>query len=103
MAGTQGLNITGLATLPFANGGITYTAAYSLTTHEILILKNSSVVDRIEAFEGLPSGQLQLTWYPYTENSVAHLVLVAAGSDATVEVPIDTWIAAPRPDHYRHL
>ncbi len=84
IAGTQGLNITSLATTATSYSGVVYTAAYSATTNEILILQNLSLTARIPALSGLPSGTLQLTWYPYS----THLVLVIAGSDATVEYPV---------------
>ena len=95
VSGTQGLNITKLATYGSVvnDGTVTgaYTVAYSAGTREVLVIRNQTVIDRISAFEGLPSGDLRLTLYATSSN----LYLVATGSDATVYVPLAVLQAAP--------
>jgi len=93
---TTGLNISTVVTLPhaaisyFQGPNTAYTAAYSATSNEILIYKDLSQAARLPALAGLPSGTLQLSWHVY-KDTVSHLLLVVAGTDATVEYPVDTW------------
>jgi hypothetical protein len=85
VSGTQGLNITQLATYPTTVNSLVYTAAYSDNTRELLILQGTQVVSRIPAFEGLPSGTPRLAIYLNSST----LYAVVAGSDGTVEVPLN--------------
>jgi|GEM_PF-3459668 len=101
---TSGLNITGLQTLPHlasssTNGPNTaYTVAYSATTNEVLIYNDLSLVTRLSALAGLPSGTLNFTWHLYNNGSGReYLLLVIAGSDATVEYPVNSWTYSPPP------
>ena len=99
--GTSGLNITVLSTSPVSNlrnsQGLVYaayTAAYSATTQELLVLQNNVVLARYPALAGLPSGPLQFSWDLYrfpTGSSTEILSLVVTGSDATVALPVATW------------
>jgi hypothetical protein len=95
VAGTSGLNITSLATRAFAAAGpnFAYTAAYSASSREVLIYQNLTLIKRISALAGLPSGTPQFTWYQYNTSAPAttHLLLVITGTDATVEYEAATW------------
>ncbi len=87
--GTLGMNITQLATnngpwtLIGSTSGI-YTVAYSANTRELLVLKDFQLVDRISAFEGLPSGDVRLALYKVGVDVFA----VVSGGDATVRVKL---------------
>ncbi len=87
VSGTQGLSITRLATYGSLIGGSVYTAAYSANTREVLVLRGTTVVSRVSAFAGLPSGDPRLTLY---KDSSTALYLVVTGSDASVKIPIST-------------
>ena len=96
---TLGLNITSLATRAYSTSygapDKAYTAAYSATTNEVLIYKNLNLFKRLPALAGLPSGTPQFTWYVYSSSGTTYLVLVIAGSDATVEYQADNWAYTP--------
>jgi hypothetical protein len=81
VAGTEGLSITKVVSIASGTSDI-YTAAFSATTREILVLKNSSVVGIVPLFAGLPSGRLDLVWF----NTGAGLLLVASGDDGVVTI-----------------
>ncbi len=88
VSATSGLDITFLVSLPTYYAPDSYTAAYASNTKEILIFRNSDLVDRVKSLEGLPSGDLQLEWYVDTTASPPDLYLFASGTDATVVVPV---------------
>jgi hypothetical protein len=79
VAGTSGLNITYLATLPADYFADSYTAAYASNTREVLIFRNADLIDRVKALEGLPTGDLQLDWFV----------------DTTASPPTDLYLLAP--------
>ena len=83
VSGTQGLNITQVVTSDTLDNNVVYTAAYASNTRELLILNSLTLVQRISALEGLPSGKLRFTWY--ADNSSSTLYLVVTGDDATVK------------------
>jgi hypothetical protein len=86
--GTLGMNITQVATFDAAipNNATVFTAAYSANTRELLILNNQTVVTRIPAFEGMPSGNVKLVWYITSSAGNNYLNLAISGSDATVRL-----------------
>jgi hypothetical protein len=81
VAGTEGLSISKVVSVGSGTSDI-YTAAYSTTTREILILKNSSIVGTVPLFAGLPSGRLDLVWF----TSGSSILLVASGDDGVVTI-----------------
>jgi hypothetical protein len=85
IAGTAGLNITKLATYESTFNNLVYTAAYSATSREVLVVSNLGLTKRIPVFAGLPSGDLRLTFYKDGSNN---LYLVVTGADATVKILI---------------
>jgi hypothetical protein len=92
--GTQGMNIIQVATYAGTNpnNNAVYTAAYSANTRELLILNNQTVVTKIPAFEGMPSGKVKLVWYVTSSAGNEYLNLAVSGSDATVTLPVAQWV-----------
>jgi hypothetical protein len=74
------------------NNNAVYTAAYSANTRELLILNNQTVVTKIPAFEGMPSGKVKLVWYVTSSAGNEYLNLAVSGSDATVTLPVAQWV-----------
>jgi hypothetical protein len=67
--------------------GNVYAAAYASDSREIWILKNDQVIKSIPIFAGLPSGSLDLVWFPKVSGQAVNgntLELVVSGSDGIV-------------------
>jgi len=92
ISGTEGLNITSLATSDVSGAPAkAYTAAYSANSRELLILRNLSVATRVPALAGLPTGTPQFTWYSFSSGGKTNLYLIIAGNEATVAYLADSW------------